>query len=358
MIKSFIAFAIDKPIINHILMLFMLLLSLFAYQDISKEIFPPSELDQITVSGGYPGASADVLDKMAVKSIEDEMKSISEIDTIETVIQNGFFTMKADIKPGSDNQLVLGDVKDVIANIRRDLPSDMDEPIAKITVHDFPLLLVAISGKVPKRKLLDIAEDLKSKLSLYKDLSGITIRGDADDEVLIEIDNAKLTAYNLPKESVYHAIASLSSIFPIGTIEQKGSHLYLSTINGEKSAKALESTYLTIAGKRLRIGDIAHVKFGLSESREISHFNGVQNISLNINKTRHGNAIALSREIKAMLKAAQKNYKNVSFEAYTDTSVWIKNRLNLVSSNIVFGLILVFLALFLSVNYKIALVSR
>jgi len=356
-VRNFITFAVDKPIINHILMAFMLLLSIFAYQNIPKEIFPPSELDQISITGGYPGASADVLDKMAVKNMEDELKSISEIENIDTSIQNGFFNLKAEIKPGSDNQLVLSDVKDIIANIRRDLPADMDEPIARITVHDFPLLLVAISGEVPKKTLLDIAEDLKSRLSAYKDLSGITIRGDADGEVLIQIDNEKLTAYDLPKESVYQAISRLSSIFPIGTIEQKGSHLYLSTINGEKSVEALESTLITIAGKRIRLGDIAHVNFGLSESNEISHFNGVQNISININKTKEGNAIALSKEIKAMLGEVQKEYKKeVLFEAYTDTSVWIKNRLNLVSSNILFGLILVFLALLLSVNYKIALV--
>ena len=356
MIRKFVTFAVDKPIINHILLVFMLVLSIFAYQDIPKEIFPPSELDQITVTGGYPGASADVLDKMAVKNIEDDMKSISEIENVETVIQNGSFTILADIKDGSDNQLVLGDVKDVIANIRRDLPADMDEPIARITVHDFPLLLVAISGNVPTRRLLHIADDLKGKLSRFKELSGITIRGDADDEVLIELDNARLTAYGLPKEEVYRAISALSSIFPIGTIEQHGSHLYLSTINGEKTADALASTLISVSGKRIRIGDIARVHFGLSESRELSHFNGVRNISININKTKKGNAIALSREIKQMLKEVQKSYKDVTFEAYTDTSVWIKNRLNLVSSNILFGLILVFLALLLSVNYRIALV--
>ncbi len=334
----------------------MLVLSIFSYQNIPKEIFPPSELDQISITGGYPGASADVLDKMAVKNIEDELKTISEIKNIDTAIQNGFFFIKADIKTGSDNQLVLSDVKDVIANIRRDLPADMDEPIAKISVHDFPLLLVAISGELPKKSLLEIAEDLKSKLSTYKDLSGITIRGDADDEVLIKINEGRLTAYVLPKEGVYQAISSLSSIFPIGTIEQKGNHLYISTINGEKSAKALESTLITVAGKRVRLGDIATVSFGLSDSSEISHFNGVRNVSININKTKEGNAIALSKEIKAMLKNVQTEYKDVKLEAYTDTSIWIKNRLNLVSSNILFGLILVFLALLLSVNYKIALV--
>ncbi|MFT7823161.1 MAG: efflux RND transporter permease subunit [Sulfurimonas sp.] len=356
MIRSLITFAIDKPIINHILLVFMLLLSIFSYQNIPKEIFPPSELDQISITGSYPGASADVLDKMAVKNIEDELKSISEIDNIDTMIQNGLFFIKADIKTGSDNQLVLSDVKDVIANIRRDLPADMDEPIAKIAVHDFPLLLVAISADLPKKELLVIAEDIKSRLSAYKDLSGITIRGDADDEVVVNIDEKKLDAYGLPKESVFRVIGSLSSIFPIGTIEQKGSHLYISTINGEKSAGALESSLITVAGKRVRVGDIAEVSFGLSDSSEISHFNGVRNISVNINKTKEGNAIALSKEIRAMLAEVQKEYEGITLEAYTDTSVWIKNRLNLVSSNILFGLILVFLALFMSVNYKIATV--
>jgi MFS family permease len=148
MIRQLIAFAIDKPIINHIILLFMLVLAIFSYQNIPKEIFPPSNLDQITIMGGYPGASADVLDKMVVKTIEDEVKSVSEIENIETTIQNGSFFMQADIKSGSDNQLVLGDVKDVISNTRRDLPADMDEPTAKITVHDFPLLLVAISAPI------------------------------------------------------------------------------------------------------------------------------------------------------------------------------------------------------------------
>ena len=356
MIRAFIAFSIDRSIINHILMLFMLVMAVFAYYNIPKEIFPPSELDQITISGGYPGASADVLDKMVVKTIEDEIKSISQIENIDTSIQNGIFFIKGDIKSGSDNQLVLGDVKDVISNTRRDLPADMDEPTAKISQYDVPLLLLAISGDKPTRELLEIAEALKSKLSGYKDLSGILIRGDADDEVLIEIDEKRLEAYGLSKNAIYQAINSLSSIFPIGTIEQQGSHLYISTINGEKNVERFENQLLSIGGRSVRLGDFASVSFTLSESSEISHFNGKKNISININKTTEGNAIALSREIRTMVTEFAKAYPDVEIEAYTDTSIWIKNRLNLVSSNIIFGLILVFMALFFSVNFRIALV--
>ncbi len=352
--RGFIQFAVDKPIINHILMAFMLLLSIFAYQNIAKEIFPASTLDQISVSGAYVGASADVLDKMVVTQIEDELKSLSEIDTIYTTIQNGLFNLSADIKPGNDTQLVLSDVKDIIANVRRDLPSDMDEPIAKIVVHDYPLLLVAISGDVEKRVLLDAADDLKGKLALIKDLSGIAIRGDAEEEVLIRLDQKRLDAYGLDKSSVYKAISQISSIFPAGTLDGQGDHLYISTINGEKSKEALESILLSVGGKRFYLRDVATVKLGLGDSTQLSHFNGKPNISLNINKNKAGNAIALSKEIKTLLKEYNKRYKDLTFEVYTDTSVWIKNRLNLVSSNILFGLILVFLALFLSVNSRIA----
>jgi multidrug efflux pump subunit AcrB len=354
MIRSFLKFAVDRPILNHILMVFMLLMAVFAYQNIAKEIFPASTLDEVSISGGYVGASADVLDKMVVKQIEDELKSLSEIDTIYTTIQNGLFTIKADIKPGNDKQLVLSDVKDIIANTRRDLPSDMDEPVAKVVVHDYPLLLVAISGDVPKQKLLDIADDLKGRLALIKDLSGIVIRGDADEEVLISLDQKKLDAYGLSKQAVYGAISQLASIFPAGTLDEAGDHLYISTINGEKTADAIADTIVSINGKRLRLKDIASVKIGLGDPTQISHFNGKPNISLNINKTKEGNAIALSKEVKQILKEYRKKYPNISLEAYTDTSVWVKNRLNLVTSNILFGLILVFLALFLSVNIRIA----
>ncbi len=356
MIRSFIRFAVDRPILNHILMVFMLLMAIFAYQNIAKEIFPASTLDEISISGGYVGASADVLDKMAVRQIEDELKSLSQIDTIDTTIQNGLFRITADIKPGNDKQLVLSDVKDIIANIRRDLPSDMDEPVAKVVVHDYPLLLVAISGDVSKHRLLDIADDLKSRLSLIKNLSGIAIRGDADEEVLITLDQKKLDAYGLPKTVVYRAIGQIASIYPAGTLESTGNHLYISTINGEKSVGAIRDTLIGINGKHIRLGDIAQVRIGLGDPKQISHFNGKPNISLNINKTKEGNAIALSREVKKILKHFAKKYPEVTFDAYTDTSVWVKNRLNLVSSNILFGLILVFAALFLSVNARIALV--
>ncbi len=91
MIEKFIRFSIEKPILNHIFLVFLLVLSIFAYHNIPKEIFPPGTLDRVIITGHYTGASADILDKMAVHTIEDGLKNLSEIDTIESVIKTAPF---------------------------------------------------------------------------------------------------------------------------------------------------------------------------------------------------------------------------------------------------------------------------
>jgi multidrug efflux pump subunit AcrB len=356
MIRSFLRFAIERPVLNHIFLVLLLLMAFFAYQNIPKEIFPPAELDKIMIRGGYPGASADVLDKMAVRSIEDGLKAVDNLDNLRSTIQNGSFVILADIKPGSDNQLVLSDVKDVLATVRRDLPADMNDPVAKISIYKFPLLLIAISGDRPTRRLLEAADDLKRTLSQIKALDAIEIRGDADEEVRILVDEAKLEALHIPKLLFYKAVSELSSIYPAGTFKDRGRLIYLSTANGAKSARELSDTVLHIGNRYVRLGDVARVEFGLSTPSELSHFNGKANISLNVTKTKLGNAIALSKEIRKRLQAFRKHYPDLIFQVYVDTSVWIRNRINLVTTNIFFGLILVFGAMFLSMNWRIATV--
>ena len=356
MIRGFIEFAIDKPRLNHIFLAFIFIMSIFAYINIPKEIFPPMNMDKIVVNGGYVGTSADVLDKMVVKTIEDDLQNIDQLETVETTIKNGSFSISVDIKPNSDNILVLNDVKDIVSAVKKDLPSDMAEPIAKIMLHNFPLVLIALSGDVDKKTLLKKADELKSKLSNLKDLSDITIRGDADDELVLRLNKQKIQAYNLQPTLVVSALKNISSIFPIGTIKEKGSHLYISTFNGEKTKEDIENTIIGVGGVRIRVGDIADVSFELSQENELSHYNGKRNVSINVTKSENGNSIELVKQIREILKATDKENNGISYDIYTDTSKWIKNRLNVVFSNIAFGLMLVFTAMLVFVDRGIALV--
>ena len=89
MMRSLIEFFLKKPILNHFLLFFLLVLAIFAYSKIPKEIFPPAVLDAVSITGSYAGASSDILDKMAVEEIEDELLSLSEANKISTTIKSG-----------------------------------------------------------------------------------------------------------------------------------------------------------------------------------------------------------------------------------------------------------------------------
>jgi len=334
-----------------------MVLAVFSYNKIPKEIFPPSSLDSISITGGYIGTSPDVLDKIAVKELEEDIINLNNIDRIESAIRNGFFSIVIYLKSGAVKGELLDDVKDVISSKQKDLPSDMSEPIAKIMQMNYPLISIAIAGtNTTKEGMLKVADELKSELSKIEDLSDISIRGDVDRELVFKIDDKKLKAYGLDGGEFARAISSLSAVFPVGVIEQKGNHLFISTYGGEKEIEKLNSTILHVSGKRVRLGEIASAEFTFSDEQELSHFNGKPNISISISKSEEGNSIALVKDIREILKTYETKYSKYTFETYSDSSVWIRNRLNTVTSNIIFGLILVGLSVWIFISGRIALV--
>ncbi len=356
MIEKFIRFAIEKSILNHIFLIFLFALGAFAYISIPKEIFPPTNLDAISIRGGYPGASPDILDKMVVAPIEDDLNNLSEVDEIKSVIKSGFFTIKATLKEGSDIDQVVSDAKDIISLSKRDFPSDMDEPTVKIVKNGYPLVTIAIAGKKSQRELLEVANKLKRELSKIEDLSEVVVRGDSDEILFFKLEDKKIEALGLDRVAVVQAISNLSTIFPIGTIKAKGNHLSISTYNGEKDLEKIKNSFIKVGDKKIKLKDIAKISFELDDPTQISHFNALPNISIGINKAKTGNAIELVRQIKKILKRYKKQYKDFEFDIYTDSSIWIRNRLNTVISNILFGLILVSLAIFIFVNGRISAV--
>ncbi|BFU78910.1 efflux RND transporter permease subunit [Arcobacter sp. 15-2] len=356
MIQSIIKFGLEKPILNYMLLLFVFILSVFSYMKIPKEIFPISSLDAISINGNYAGASSDILNKLAVQKIEDELGSISEADTISTVVKTGFFSINIKLKSGYKVTDVMDDIKDIVTKIRSDLPTDMDEPTVKEITSAFPLVTIAIFGDKSREELIEIADSIKTKVNKIGDLSEVTIWGDSDKELLITFDEAKIEAYGLNKALVVNTIANTSSIFPAGIIKDKGSHYYLSSQNGEKDLIKLNNTILKFNTQSIYLKDIANIEYKLADVSTKSHYNGKLDMSIGINKGRSGDSIALVKEIKEILEIEQKKYSDVTFDTYTDTSIWIKNRLNTVVSNILFGIILLSTALFFFINFRIAFV--
>ena len=64
-------FFIKNSVLTHTIFFLLIVLSFMSYNRVAKELFPPSTLDKIAITGGYVGASSDTLNKIAVTPIED-----------------------------------------------------------------------------------------------------------------------------------------------------------------------------------------------------------------------------------------------------------------------------------------------
>ena len=345
---------IKNSVLTHTIFFLLIVVSILSYNRVSKELFPPSTLDKIAITGGYAGASSDTLNKIAVEPIEDGIKNYAEVVKVESTIRNGSFSIVADIKPNSDMNTLLSDFKSEVSNIRSNLPSDMTEPSVTIIKKAFPLITVTVSGDIDKFQLLDIADKLKQKLLILKDLSKIQIDGDGDKELKIDLKTDKIEALGIDKNLVINSISSISSIMPIGKIEDNTQfYISMKNINDIDNIKNMD---IKVGSKIIKLKDIADIKYALQTPSTLGKFNGVRDVSLTIKKGESGDAIILTKKIREMTKKFAKNYPNLKFGFSMDTSVWVKNRLNTVVSNILFGLILVFFAMWIFINKRISFV--
>ncbi|TKI68940.1 efflux RND transporter permease subunit [Sulfurimonas crateris] len=356
MIK-FIEYFIKNTRLNYAILAFLLFMGFHAYQNIPKEIFPDVELDKISVLGSYRGTSANIMDKMAVRDIEDELSNISGIDKTETTITPGAFAILLTLNESANREITLGRVKDAIALSRQYLPSDMNEPVARLLDKTRSLIRLAVSSEeLSIGELTVIAQDVKSKIAKMNNISEVLIRGDSNEEVIIKINSEAIIAYGLEHAGVQKAIANFSYIFPVGNIEQKGNFAYVSTANGKANADEYKEAILDVGGRFIRLGDIAEVSIEYPQTDTLATYNNKKTISLVISKGVSGDSLTLSKELRRYVKSIEKEYKGASFDFYQDTSKPVKERLDTIISNLMFGLILVFLSMYILINLRIAII--
>ena len=354
---SLIKFFIDNSKMNYVLFFLVCLVGVFSYNKTPKEIFPTFELDKIRISGSYSGASIDILDKMAVREIEDELQSVEGIDEMTSTISPGTFSVLVELVEGTNKYDTAAKIKDSVSIVKQNFPDDMNEPRVTVLSIGKSLMEVSItSSEKNLSELIDFAKDLKTKILGVKDISEVTIYGDSDMYYNIQIDEKKIESFGLNKNSVFSAIAGISYIFPVGKIEGKGKHYFLSTYNGKKNSKAMENTILKVDGKQIYLRDIATVEKRYEDASTLSSINTTASLSLSVTQTETGNALNAKDNISKLVESLKKDNPNVTFVLHNDNSQRIKDRLNVVVSNILFGLILITILLVLLINTRMAII--
>ncbi len=355
MFDKTLKFFIENYKINYTLFLLLFAMGIYAYTQIPKEISPTIEPSSITVRGSYSGASVDTLNTMAVQEIEDEVKNIVGVDSVVSVISPGRFSIILELDKRVNKADITSDVEDAIASIRENLPSDMNEPVIRGVAHSRSILQISIlSSEIPRAELKTLAKKVKSKLLSIKDVSDVTIYGDSDLFYEVLIDEKKINAYEISLNEVLRMFSEISYIFPLGKIDNTKQQFFLSTQNDKKFSHELENTILNINNQHITLKDIAKIEKRYEDSSTLASMNGKNSITLAISQNPKGNAIKIAKDIKELISNLKA--KNIDFDIRMDKSIIIKDRLNIVISNILLGVILITLLTAILINIRIAFI--
>ncbi len=355
--EKFLRFFVENARMNYTLFILIFAIGIWAYTKTPKEIFPTFELDMVTISGSYSGASVDILDRMAVTEIEDEVKNIDGITDITTVISPGKFTIVLELKKGLNRYNMLNKVKDAVDLTKSNLPSDMDDPSVVVQDRTRDLIDITLTSKeLEVDQMKNFADEFKSKLMTVKGVSEVSIFGESDKYFEVLIDDSKIEAYGLNKQNIFNAISTLSYIFPVGKIEDSKKHYYISTFNGKKTAIEFANTKLKLGDNYITLSDVAKISKKYEDSSTLYSFNGENALSLALKQSDTADALQVSDDVKKLIVSMQKKVKNIDISISDDNSERIRDRLNIVISNIMLGIILITLFVALLINSRMALI--
>jgi len=328
---------------------------IFSYIELPKEKFPTMDLDRIIISGGYTKISNDLLDKIAVSEIETEIKGVEGISDLYTVISNGSFSIVAELLDGVNKGTVADKLRDAVALASRNLPADMNTPTVREVSRTREVIKVALTSSSIENSL-DSVDKIKESILSIDGVANVTVNGDRDKIQLIKIDEKLLKLYDLSLTQVVSAIRSLSYIYPLGKIEDRNYHIFLLSEGGNRSEESIKNSVLRFGDKRLFLKDIAKVESRYEDSSRTSSVNLQEAITFEIYKFENGNSLDVAKAVKKYVNEWNESNIDLKLIAFLDDSISIRDRLNSVVSNVLFGVILVFFSIYFLVSRKMAIV--
>ncbi|AEF03902.1 efflux RND transporter permease subunit [Alteromonas naphthalenivorans] len=351
-----IAWFANNAVAANLLMIFIILMGLASYFTIQRQMFPNIEINYITVSAQYPGASPQEIEESILIKVEEALKDVTEIKrTVARAFRDsGTVTLEID----TDEELtdVLDKVKLRVDGIAT-FPAGM-EPV-NISQIEFQqdVIEMPLVGDLPLPELKIIANEIEDELLQLGNVSLVEVSTPSD-EIAIEIKPEMLRKYSLSIADVSRAISNYSTNISAGQLRTNAGIISVRVENQYYSGNEFAQIPVKIgtAGAKVTLGDIATIKDGFTEGERYFKYNGKNAIYMSVSATKSQNTIPVANTVKAYIEQRNKTLPNgVSLEILVDMTYYLNARLDMMLKNLFQGSILVALMLTLFLRFKLAL---
>ncbi|NVO57783.1 efflux RND transporter permease subunit [Rhodobacteraceae bacterium B1Z28] len=347
---------IRNPVAANLMMALILFLGVQTLLNIRIEGFPRIPPESVTIAIEYPDATAEQVDELVTQKIEQALEGVEGVRSITSRSENDFSSVTIRRAGGEKLQAVLDRVRIRIDGMT-DLPDTARRPVIEASGFDFPALYLNIYGETDPATLQTLAQRLKEELLAQPELSRLQIWGLIPREMRIEIDPARLRQYGLTVSDVSRAIDENSLTSQAGRLRTEDGTIFLRADNRAKYAP--EYAALPVVeredGPFVSLGDIATIEDGFLDGEYLFRLNGNPTVGMEVLVGQKENLLDISKVVHSTVDDFSRQLPDqIQIEIWGDSAGYISDRLALLRSNGVQGLLLVTLMLSVFLNVRLA----
>jgi hydrophobe/amphiphile efflux-1 (HAE1) family protein len=348
---------INRPVLSIVLSLLIVLFGVIGYSYLGVREYPNVDPPVVTVSTGYTGANADVIESQITEPLEESINGIAGIRSLTSSSSDGRSRITVEFELGVDMEAAANDVRDRVSRAVHDLPPDVDPPtVSKADADASPI--VAITVQSDKRSLLELSafanDILKERLQTIPGVSDVGIWGEKRYAIKLLIDPARLASQGLTPLDVKNALDRENIELPSGRIEGYNTELSIRTFGRLSTPEEFNDLIIKESnGSVVRFREIGRAVLAAENERSIMLGNGsIPMVAVVLVPQSGSNQIAIADAFYSRLEQIKKDLpEDIKITIAMDTTANIRKAISEVVETILIAFLLVLLVIFIFLRH-------
>ena len=342
--NSIIDAALDRSRMVLLILALILGAGVVSYLGIPKEAAPEVKIPIIYVSMTHDGISPTDAERLLVKPMEKELRSIEGIKEMRSTASEGHASVLLEFDAGFDSDQALVDVREKVDVAQGELPDETDEPtVTEINTSEFPVMVVTLSGGVPERTLFRLARNLKDAIETLPTILEAKVVGDREEVLDVLVDPLLLESYNISNEELVRAINLNNRLVAAGALDS-GQGRFSVKVPGlfETATDVLDLPIKVNGDGIVTLDDVTTIRRTFKDATTFARLNGEPAVALEIVKRAGTNIIENNYSVRAVVDAVSAEWPagiNVTYSQ--DQSEFTVTILGDLQNNVISAIILV-----------------
>ena len=356
--RALIFAAIDRSRTTLLTLIFLTLGGIAAFQAIPREANPDITIPMIYVSMSLEGISPEDAERLLVRPMEQELRSLEGIKEMRGNASEGHASVMLEFDAGFDPDTALQDVREKVDTARNKLPREADEPrVNEINVSLFPVLSIGLSGQLSERELITIARGLQDAIEAVPDVLEVEIGGDREDLLEIVVDPQVLESYGIDFDQLSSLVTRNNQLVAAGSLDTGNGRMTLKVPGVIENIEDVMSMPIKVDGDTVvTFGDVAMLQRTFKDPRGFARINGETAVVLEVSKRTGANIIETVEQVRELIAQAQPHLPDTLDIRYImDQSEEVRDMLSDLLNNVLTAIVLVLIVIIAAMGLRSAL---